>query len=499
MLSKKLLFLFLSSACEKYSFHVVRYTLILYMIKQIFLSDNQAYTINGTMLVIVFLCPIIGGWIADKFANSYQVCSSGFIMLFFGLVILVFPSIETLYLGLSFISVGEGYLRATFPGLVSILKGPHESKSSSDAKYTLFYVFVNLGAFCSTFTSCMLGEIFGWEYGFLVAAGVTILGQVLLVKACTDNFKGSKYGINLKVLLFSTVVSVIFAFVVQFEHLAQSILFLAIVLSFYLIVYIFKDDLKRNSLWRFLLCLMVLVIFFSLYEQGSTSINLFIDRNVDRALPIDTGSSFWTFFFPLSVIPVTLFQGIDPFVNVSLGLVLYYLWKKSQNAGEITIKYSLAFTTISLCYLIIWASQFLANNQFLVPPWLMIPVYVFLVCGELLVVPITMSAISRLSPQKYIGITMGVYNVGIAAGQLGASQLAKLTSIEDFAKTSKLSLDIYCETFFMFFSGGAIIALSMFILYLYTRSGLVLKFFTNPQSKFMSFPFLFFRNKMFAR
>ncbi len=499
MLSKKLIFLFFSSACEKYSFHVVRYTLILYMIKQIFLSDNQAYTINGTMLVIVFLCPIIGGWIADKFANSYQVCSSGFVMLFLGLLILAFPSIETLYLGLSFISVGEGYLRATFPGLVSILKGPNESKSSSDAKYTLFYVFVNLGAFCSTFTSCMLGEMFGWKYGFLIAAGVAILGQFLLFKACADEFKGSKYGINLKVLFFSFFVSIIFAFIVQFEFLAQSILFLAIVTSLSLIVYIFKDDSQKDSLGRFLLCLIVLVSFFSLYEQGSTSINLFIDRNVDRALYIDAGSSIWSFIFPLSVIPVTLFQGIDPFVNVSLGLVLYYLWKQSKNAGEITIKYSLAFTTISLCYLIIWASQYFANGQFLVPPWLMIPVYVFLVCGELLVVPITMSAISRLSPQKYIGITMGVFNVGIAAGQLGAAQLAKLTSIEDLTMSSKQSLDIYCDTFFMFFLGGSIIAMSIFLLYLNSRFGSLIRVVAVPQSNFMSFLLLFLRKRMFAR
>ena len=499
MLSKKLVFLFLSSACEKYSFHVVRYTLILYMIKQIFLSDTQAYTINGTMLVIVFLCPIIGGWIADQFANSYQVCSSGFVLLFLGLLALAFPSIEALYIGLSLISVGEGYLRATFPGLVSLLKGPNESKASSDAKYTLFYVFVNLGAFCSTFTSCMLGEIFGWKYGFLIAAGVTVLGQVLLFKACADDFEGSKYGANPKVLLISLVASVPFAFIIQYEFLAQGILFLAIIISLGLIVYIFKDDPSKESLWRFLFCLIVLVSFFSLYEQGSTSINLFIDRNVDRALHIDAGSSIWNFLFPLSVIPVTLFQGIDPLVNVSLGLILYYLWKQSKNDGDITIKYSLAFTTISLCYLIIWAGQYIANAQFLVPPWLTIPVYVFLVCGELLVVPITMSAISRLSPKKYIGITMGIFNVGIAAGQLGAAKLAKLTSIEDLTMSSKQSLDIYCGTFFEFFLGGLIIAISIFLLYLYNRFGSIIKAAIILQSNFMSFLLLFLRKRMFAR
>ncbi|MBY0500639.1 MAG: oligopeptide:H+ symporter [Alphaproteobacteria bacterium] len=470
-------YLCLATMCEKFSFHAIRFSNVIYMTKALLLSDTEAYLISGSTLALTFMFPIIGGWIGDKITGYYRMCLLGAVFVAGGLSLLILPMEISFYIGMGLIACGGGFLRAGIPALASVYF--EDNKEKRDSGFTILYSFVNTGAFLAVFGSCVIGEVFGWHYNFIISSAVALLSIVFLKKGnlffdnrealklqpLTAFFERNKLGFYLFSLIFPICGGLII-----FQNWILNYLLTLMFLCTLLFVFFqsFKEGEYRSGFLNLAFCMIIQVAFFAMYEQGASSVTLFIDRNVDRSLGNLNEYLLYFFNFTSSIekIPTTTFQSIDPLVNMLLGASLGYLWwKLAINTISFSfIRFGLGLISEATGFYILTLSGFFVNNQGLVPFWIIPLVYLFTVAGELLVVPLGMSMVTRVAPKTQRGLLLGFWNLSIAAGQWSAGVLSCATSINDKTLSHAESIEIYSSAFCNFGAFGILSGIFVIIL-----------------------------------
>jgi len=184
-----LFILFFTEMWERFSFYGMRILLVLFLTAPI-LSDNpgwdwpreHALALIGTYASLLYLTPIIGGWIADKITGYRLAVVIGCIIMTLGHASMAMESTPSFYLGLALLVVGTGFFK---PNITSIISEMYKGKESKkDGAYTIFYMGVNAGAFFGMMLCGYLAENFGWSWGFGLAGIFMFLGmlQFLLAK-----------------------------------------------------------------------------------------------------------------------------------------------------------------------------------------------------------------------------------------------------------------------------------------------------------------------------
>ncbi|MBK6520332.1 MAG: peptide MFS transporter [Polyangiaceae bacterium] len=172
--------LFFAEAWERFSYYGMRALLVLYMVNHLKFAKNDALSVYGTYTGLVYLTPIIGGYLADKYLGRRKAVLIGAIVMALGHLAMAFEPL--LYQALGLLIVGNGFFK---PNISTIVGGLyHENDPRRDGGFTIFYMGINLGAFFSPIVCGTLGESVGWHYGFSAAAigmvaglGVFVWGQ----------------------------------------------------------------------------------------------------------------------------------------------------------------------------------------------------------------------------------------------------------------------------------------------------------------------------------
>ncbi|MBN4085410.1 MFS transporter, partial [Flavobacteriaceae bacterium AH-315-B10] len=175
--------LFFTEMWERFSFYGMRILLILFLTAP-FLGDNpgwewpreHALALIGTYASLLYLTPIIGGYIADKFTGYKWAVVIGCFIMTLGHVSMVFETQFTLYLGLALLVIGTGFFKPNITSMISEMYKGKESKK--DGAYTIFYMGVNAGAFFGMMLCGYLAENIGWSYGFGLAGIFMFLGML---------------------------------------------------------------------------------------------------------------------------------------------------------------------------------------------------------------------------------------------------------------------------------------------------------------------------------
>jgi POT family proton-dependent oligopeptide transporter len=181
--------LFFTEMWERFSFYGMRILLILFLTAP-FVSDNpgwdwpreHALALIGTYASLLYLTPIIGGYIADKFTGYRMAVVIGCAIMTLGHAFMAVETTTTFYLGLAFLVIGTGFFK---PNITSIISEMYKGKESKkDGAYTIFYMGVNAGAFFGMMLCGYLAENFGWSWGFGLAGIFMFFGmmQFLLAK-----------------------------------------------------------------------------------------------------------------------------------------------------------------------------------------------------------------------------------------------------------------------------------------------------------------------------
>ena len=159
--------LFLTEMWEKFSFFGMRALQVYYMTKQLHFSQATASFIYGAYAAGVYLTPIAGGIISDRWLGRHRaivigslVMAAGHFMM--GSEALFFPAMVV-------IAIGNGLFLPNLPSQVAALYAENDPRRAS--AYNVYYVGINLGAFLAPLVCGTLGEVYGWHWGF-GAAGV---------------------------------------------------------------------------------------------------------------------------------------------------------------------------------------------------------------------------------------------------------------------------------------------------------------------------------------
>src|SRR5690554_2522771 len=183
-----LFILFFTEMWERFSFYGMRILLILFLTAPL-MNDNpgwdwpreHALSLIGTYASLLYLTPIIGGWIADKFTGYRIAVVIGCIVMTLGHAAMALETTASFYLGLALLVIGTGFFKPNITSIISEMYKTRESKK--DGAYTIFYMGVNAGAFFGMMLCGYLAENYGWAYGFGLAGIFMFLGMLQFLLA----------------------------------------------------------------------------------------------------------------------------------------------------------------------------------------------------------------------------------------------------------------------------------------------------------------------------
>lgn len=287
---KGLYVLFFAEMWERFSYYGMRALLIFYLTKHWLFSDSQSGVIYGAYTALVYITPVLGGYLADRYLGQRKAVTYGAILLTFGHLLMGFEgtggqdpaALTVFWLALAFIIVGSGFLKANISVIVGQLYPRTDVRR--DSAYTIFYMGINLGAALGSLACGYLGETYGWSYGF-GAAGVGmalglvvfILGKPLLCGRgeAPDAVALTKpvLGIKLEWLLYLIGVAAVLGIwvLIQYQELVGWLLLAsgAILVGYVLLTAVTKLPREdRDRIFAAMFLILGSVLFWALFEQA---------------------------------------------------------------------------------------------------------------------------------------------------------------------------------------------------------------------------------------
>ena len=436
---KGLFVCFATEMWERFSYYGMRALLILYLTKHWEFTDTTSYLIYGAYTSLVYIMPVFGGMLADQILGSKKAVTYGAILLVFGhLGMTVESSEQVFYLSLALIVSGVGFLKPNISTMVGALY--EEGDPRRDSGFTIFYMGINIGAFTATLLCGYLGEEIGWAYGFGAAGIGMLLGLIIflwgqkylegLAEPPSNKYMTKINGISYEnwAYISGVVMVLITWFLVQNSQLVGQLLvgFGVIFIGAWLFYALLKcAPEERDRLIVVGILILFSLIFWALFEQAGSSLNILTDRGVDRVI------------FGWEV-PASMFQSLNAGFIFTIAPLFALLWialAKRNMEPSTPIKFSIGIVFVGLGFLALVygmkSSEGLQTGVF----WIIL-IYLLHTLGELCLSPVGLSSVTKLSPQRIVGFMMGMWFFASAAGNYVAGLIARATASESSGEAS---------------------------------------------------------------
>ncbi|AOW20455.1 peptide MFS transporter [Urechidicola croceus] len=391
--------LFFTEMWERFSFYGMKILLVLFLTAP-FLSDNpgwewsreNAMALIGTYSSLLYLTPIVGGWIADKITGYRIAVIIGCFIMMLGHAAMVFETPWSLYLGLALLIIGTGFFKPNMTSMISEMYKGKESKK--DGAYTIYYMGVNAGAFFGMMLCGYLAENIGWSYGFGLAGIFMLLGliQFWLAKGLFGDIGGKpsivhevelpqnineKGPINNEVIekqnpftsidklliILTSIGGVLYLFNDPLSKIgginllnfnignldgSSATILISLVLFLYLIIsrILRYSPIVRDKILAVSIFGIFTVIFFGAFEQSLGSMTLFARDYTERALTGNSALIFKSIDAILTVVPLAI-----------ISWVLYLLFKKTYS------KIALSNIVLAITFAFLWYIVFYKLNR----------------------------------------------------------------------------------------------------------------------------------------
>ncbi len=372
--------LFFVEMWERMSYYGMRALLVLYMTAATTAggfgwSKADALSLYGWYTGLVYLTPLLGGWMADRFLGLRKSVTVGATIMMIGHISMAFPGLSAFYLGLGCLILGNGFFKPAMGQLVGSLFT--EGDRRRDGAYTIFYVGVNTGAFIAPFISGTLGEKLGFHWGFGAAAVGMFIGQILFLTV------GPRLLGNIGIKPAAAISKE--SKVLEQTHGALS-------------------KIEKDRIAVIFSLMFFVVVFWTAFEQAGGLMTLYTDAKVDREI----------FGF---LVPTTWFQSLNPVFIMTLGPLFAWFWTRLALKGKdpsAPQKFGWALILMGLGFLfMVFAAQESAAVGKASIHWILLS-YFFQTCGELCMSPVGLSMVNKLTPSRFGTIMMGIWYLSFA-------------------------------------------------------------------------------------
>ena len=440
-----LFFLFFTEMWERFSFYGMRVLLVQFLTAEILLGDpkggwgwtsEQATALYGTYAMLLYLTPVLGGIIADKYLGTRRAVIIGSIIMTIGQLCLFLHSTTMFFVGLTCLVIGVGLFKPNVPSILGEMFKDHPDKK--DSAYTIFYMGVNAGAFLGMMLCGYLAATKGWSWGFGLAGIFMGLGTLQFVFAkplmgdlgmlkkevhheeTTDTDKRNPFTLvdNVLIVVVSTLgllyafndplsknhIYDLFAWVDTSLMRGQNLVALVALLLFvYLLVsrILRYDRIVRNRMFAVMSLAFFIIFFFITFEQAPSSLIIVARDYVDRSLSGEGLLVFNIINALLMLIPLLIIS----FVLIRLAMVT---WKLIP----------LTNIVLFVCFLLIWGvaiyairSEFLKKTSEIAVSW-------FSVLNAFFVITLA-SSVSKIWSSKYNPSVAFKYGFGLFFVALG--------------------------------------------------------------------------------
>ena len=442
---KGLFYLFFAELWERFSFYGMRALLTLYMVDVIFEAlsnrDYAAAAVYASYGSLVYASTVVGGKISDNILGMRHSIFLGGILMALGHFVLAIEHNIAFYVALALIVVGNGFFKPNISTFVGSLY--KEGDTRKDSGFTIFYMGINLGSAMATIVCAWLGETYGWNYGFGAAGIGMILGLITFTygrkyfygkgEAKDEALLKRKSPLGLSNEWTIYVLAILGIFVVwqmvQRHSVVEALLMIAGAGSLvYIIWYALSkaSKVQRDRLFALTILIVFSVIFWALFEQAYTSLNLYADRILDR-------TTSW-----FGEIPAGAFLSLNAIFIILFAPVFAWLWikldKRNMNPNA-AVKFAIGILLVGLGFGALVLGADLSGTGKVAIIWLVLA-YLLHTWGELCLSPVGLSYVTKLSPGKIVGFMMGVWFLATAGSEYIASLLANLASIDTSGGTA---------------------------------------------------------------
>ena len=541
-----LFILFFAEMWERFSYYGMRAILVFYLTQHFLFTDKQAGALYGSYTALVYLMPLVGGFLADRLLGSRKAIAFGALLLVLGQGAMAIqgPSGKTgieyqgktyefvnegrgskfsakvvvdqkpyefaankdgnieiknlpanaslpsvlkkgdykipdakrdaffeglLYFALSLIIMGVGYLKANISAIVGQLYPQGDKRR--DGGFSLFYFGINMGSFLSSIGCSMVGEAYGWNWGFGLAGAGMLLGFLVFVwgkpmlegkgePPQPEELKKPFFGpINKEwavyLLSFVGVAPIIYLLPQQSWVTGLELAIAAAALAYILFNTFTKyGKIERERILLALVLIMGSICFWALFEQAGSSLNLFAARNTNLHLvaqPFVTElfGQKWVFAEKEQLAALGLADGSYTFIDMSFkasqaqafnaGFILLFapifagLWasldKIKANPNPVT-KFGFALLLAGGGFMfLVWSAVF-ADADYRVPLMFLAITYMIHTWGELSLSPVGLSQITKLSPSMIVSTMMAMWFMATSLGQMVGGYIAAAAGTE---------------------------------------------------------------------
>ena len=401
---RALSFLFATEMWERFSYYGMRALLVLYMVNHLLMPDRAkdvfglaslraglesvfgplgvqplASHIYGLYTGLVYLTPLLGGLIADRWLGRKRTVIIGASLMAIGHFLMAF---EPIFLAaLLLLILGNGAFK---PNMVTQVGGLYaQGDPRRDRAYSIFYVGVNLGAFLAPLVCGTLGETYGWHYGFTAAGFGMALGLAIYLSAwrlLPDDTPAPRETPR--------------------TPLARD---------------------EKRALAGILILFIPVALFWATYEQSGNTIALWADDSTNRVVNL----GFWS-----GEIPATWFQALNPFLIFAFTPFVIGRWSRQAAHGRepsTPTKMAMGCFGVALAYLVMAVAAAQAGSD--KSHWLWLFIYfVILTIAELYMSPTGLSLVSRVAPARLVSVTMGLWLATSFVGNFFSGWLGSLWS-----------------------------------------------------------------------
>lgn len=434
--------LFFTEMWERFSYYGMRALLVLFLTASL-LNEGWSWTREDALVLygwytgLVYITPILGGFVADKFLGYRRSVALGALIMTLGHASMALEGIQNnfFYLGLLLLILGNGLFKPNISSIVGQLYKTEDKEK--DAGYTIFYMGINAGAFLGILLCGYIGEKIGWHYGFGLAGIFMFLGMLQFWYA--QKIFG-KIGLTPQQIKADAQNNT-----VEQEDTTPS-------------------HVKTDRIFVISVFALFTVFFWWAFEQAGGSMTIFANDYTDRML-VGNGAQIFKIsntlitVIPMLIITVVLgmlFKQIFdkyPLSNLFLGLSFLIIWgiviwmlRREFNADSTEVPASW-FSVLNSLYIIIFAPLFskfwekvwnpsgpvkfaiglillgvgfaaLSYGASSIPSgaqtaavsmiWLILA-YLFHTLGELCISPVGLSYVSKLAPAKLVGMMFGIW------------------------------------------------------------------------------------------